>query len=329
VTFTRGDGLGLELTSTVVRGVRLASGDPRRVAEVTEVAIADFDDQVAVFDALVRVRGELGGERVPTRIAWFPAGSTMQRLDVTGMSGPELNAIRHDLDEQLGITSTMLIDADARRWMIVLRWDHDLAWRLEELAERAGFIDATLEPGPVALERVLADDVTVVRRDASGGHSWAAVFDRANPIAATSVETWSREYPSLTTSPEIVGLHRLDDMLTDADLADELARVAGASLASAERTGELGALLHLLDDPYPPFPAHDLRAPQRIAVALGAAVGAAGLAGRIRPVDVTATRVHTGNHERPWAIERVSDVSDDMEATKVPWWHPLWRFVRR
>ena len=130
-------------------------------------------------------------------------------------------------------------------------------------------------------------------------------------------------------SGEPLGLHRLDEMLTDADLADEVTRLSGTSLGTASGSGELDVRLRLLDEPYPPFPAHDLRAPQRLAVALGAAVGAAGLAGRIRPVDVTATRVNTAGIPRPWAVERVTDVSSEIEAPKVPWWHPLWRLVRR
>ena len=66
----------------------------------------------------------------------------------------------------------------------------------------------------------------------------------------------------------------------------------------------------LADVPYPPFPAHDLRAPQRQAVALGAAAGAAGLAGRLRPVDVLAPTgaQRAPDTRRPWAIERVVEL---------------------
>ena len=64
---------------------------------------------------------------------------------------------------------------------------------MQELAERAGFIDATVEPAPVALERVLSPRVAVARRDASSGQSWAAIYEHGTPGAATTVDTSHRE----------------------------------------------------------------------------------------------------------------------------------------
>ncbi len=155
----RGDGIGLEVTTSVVRGVRLDQDEPGRVVAAAEAPISRFDDEAAVLDALVRVHGQLGDvagiHAATTRAAWFPVGSTMQRLDATGHTGPELNTMRHELAERAGITSTMLIESQARRWMLVLRWDHIAASRLERLLERAGFVDASVEPAPVAFGRVV------------------------------------------------------------------------------------------------------------------------------------------------------------------------------
>ena len=110
----RGDGIGLEVTTSVVRGVRLDQDEPGRVVAAAEAPISRFDDEAAVLDALVRVHGQLGDvagiHAATTRAAWFPVGSTMQRLDATGHTGPELNTMRHELAEQAGITSTMLIE---------------------------------------------------------------------------------------------------------------------------------------------------------------------------------------------------------------------------
>ncbi len=213
----RGDGIGLEVTTSVVRGVRLDQDEPGRVVAAAEAPISRFDDEAAVLDALVRVHGQLGDvagiHAATTRAAWFPVGSTMQRLDATGHTGPELNSMRHDLAERAGITSTMLIEAQARRWMLVLRWDHVAASRLERLLERAGFVDASVEPAPVAFGRVIGTTTPVARRDASNGHSWAAVFDAGVPIAATSVPQASREYPGMAVAAAVNALHRLDDVL--------------------------------------------------------------------------------------------------------------------
>ena len=166
----RGDGIGLEITTSVVRGVRLDPDEPGRVAAAAEAPISRFDDEAAVLDALVRVHGQLGqaarNRTTITRAAWFPVGSTMQRIDATGSTGPELNAMRHELAERTGITSTMLVEVEARRWMLVLRWDHIAAGRLERLLERAGFVDASVEPAPVAFGRVVGITTPVARRDA-------------------------------------------------------------------------------------------------------------------------------------------------------------------
>lgn len=301
----RGDGIGLEVTSTVVRGVRLDRGEAGRVSAVCEVPIARSDDSGVVVDALVRARAQLGGGAAATRAAWFPSGSSMQRFDATGLNPTELNRLRSDLAERTGITSTMLLDVDARRWMLALRWDHTKAWWWQELIERAGFVDVAIEPAPVALERVIDRRATVARRDASGGHSWAAVFDGSTPVAATAIEPGERPHPSLAVTERSTGVHDLSSVLVEAALTEEVERLTARALEDVVRTDELTARLRIVDDPYPPFPAHDLRAPQRVAVALGAAVGAAGLAGRLRPVDVLSSIRTVRQTERPWAIERV------------------------
>jgi hypothetical protein len=322
----RGDGIGLEVTTSVVRGVRLDPDEPGRVAAAAEAPISRFDDEAAVLDALIRVHGQLGQSSryrtMTTRAAWFPTGSTMQRLDATGSTGPELNAMRHDLAERAGITSTMLIEVEARRWMLVLRWDHVAAGRLERLLERAGFFDASIEPAPVAFGRVVGLSTPVARRDASSGQSWAALYDGGVPIAATSVPQASREYPGMAIAADVAALHRLDDVLGAPELADLVDEMAASAIAATGKSGELELHLVLADDPYPPFPAHDLRAPQRQAVALGAAAGAAGLAGRLRPVDVLAPTgsPRAADTRRPWAIERVVDLPPRVRAQRRPWW---------
>lgn len=329
----RGDGIGLEITTSVVRGVRLSQDEPGRVAAACEVPIHRFEDNAVVFDALVRTRGRLGADALTTRVGWFPSAASLQRVDATGMSGPELNELRHRLADDSAITSSMLVDDGSRRWMMALRWDHGRAWWLQELLERAGFVDVTVEPSPLAIARVLAPGTTVVRRDASADRSWVAVFDHL-PIAASSIESGGREHPAIATSADELGVHDLDRVLADAELAQEIARLAGQALTeidrATDRTSELDLGLRVLDDPYPPFPGHDLRAPQRIAVALGAAVGAAGLAGRLREVDVLTSVRPSGNEmlPRPWALERLTDAPLEIERERPNWFARTGKLVR-
>ncbi|MGB0113740.1 MAG: hypothetical protein WBP59_11015 [Ilumatobacteraceae bacterium] len=325
----RGDGIGLEITSTVIRGVRLAHDEPGRVAAVCEVPIGRFEDNAVVFDAFVRARGRLGADALTTRVAWFPSGSTMQRVDVTGKTGPELNSLRHSLADEMGITSTMLIDAEARRWMLALRWDHNRAWWLQELLERAGFADVTVEPAPVALGRALGRDITVARRDASAERSWAVLYDGV-PIAATTIESGTREHPGIACASSTIGVHDLHEVLSESAVSQEVARLVAEAVGGIERTSELDAHLVVLDEPYPPFPAHDLRAPQRVGVALGAGIGAAGLAGRLRAVDVlTSVRQTTAEVlPRPWAVERLADAPLEIERERPSFWSRTGKLVR-
>jgi len=166
----RGDGIGIELTRGVVRGVLLAADDPHRLHAATEVGIRHFDDDRSVLDALIRLRAELGPSRAPTRVALFPPGSTLHRVDVTSLTGPELNVTRSRLLQADGVSSTVLIDDGPRRWLFAVRWDDPLVRRLEELVEHAGFVDVAIDPSPVALSRVLVDSV-MARRDAALGES--------------------------------------------------------------------------------------------------------------------------------------------------------------
>jgi hypothetical protein len=317
----RGDGVGIEITRSVVRAVRMAREEPGHVVGAAEAPVSRFEDDAAVLDALIRVHGQLGESDAPTRVAWFPDGATMQRLDATGRSGPELNAMRHELVQSGGITSTMLVELDVRRWMLALRWDHQAAQRLEHLVERAGFVDASVEPAPVTLGRVVPSTTVVARRDAADDQSWVAIYDVGVPLAAGNVPQASREFPDLALAAHVTGTHRLDDILGGPELAETVDGMASAALATAGRSGELALGLMVAGSPYPPFPAHDLRAPQRQCVALGAAAGAAGLAGRLRPVDVLApTTSAPPSMRRPWAIEQVVELPPPVRARRRPWW---------
>ena len=219
----RGDGIGLEFTLTTIRGVALDGDVPGRLVAAAEIRIQSLRDDRSIVDALVRVRAELGGAAVATRVAMFPPGSTLHRFDVTGRSGPELNTLRHSIERHQAISSTVLIDDGPRRWLLALRWDEELVIRVEELVERAGFIDVTVDPSPVALARALPSGTTFARRDAALDEAFDVVIDGI-PIAACSIETIGRQPPGLSISSTDVSTTVFDELVDPVAIVAEIER---------------------------------------------------------------------------------------------------------
>ncbi len=308
---TRGDGIGIEFTRAVVRGVALGRDTPGRLRAAAEVGIGAAHDDRAVLDALVRLRAELGGAAGPTHVALFPPGSTMYRIDVTGRSGPELNALRSALERNHDVSSTVLIDDGPRRWMMAVRWDEQVVRRLEELVERAGFVDVAIDPSPVAVGRVVPPGTTSVRRDAAMDESFDVVL-RGVPIVACTVESIGREVPGLEAASTSVSTTIFEELSEPVEIVAEVARTVDDQPMSRDVT------LLLADEDYPPYPTHDIRAPGRQCVALGAAVGAAGLSGRIRPIDMMIPAPAASESlDRPWAIERLSTLPAKSQPSPV------------
>jgi hypothetical protein len=312
--------VGVEVTYGIVRGVRLESTHPERIVAAAEVPLANRLDDRATLDAFVRLRAELGDPRVPARIAMFPPGSTLSRVDATGLIGNDLNALRSELARSRTASSSVLVDDGPRRWLIGVSWDDTEIRRVEELAERAGFIDVAIDPSPLALARVLDGSITHVRRDAAPDQSFGAITSRGGVVAAVALDSIGRMTPGLACSDAVMSVGWFDDVDEPADLVAEVQRLL-------EDAPPVECGLRLADMPYADFPPHDLRSPQRQCVALGAAVGAAGLAGRLRPVDMLLTVVTASSGvERPWAIERVTNLPTPQGPTTIG---PAKRFVAR
>lgn len=311
----RGDGVGIEIAESVVRGVRLRHDVNGRLSAAAEFPINLADDNSAL-DALVLLRAELGDPAEPARIATFPPGAMLQRIDITGQSGPHLNELRSKLDRLHDINSTVVIEEGPRRWLLLIRWDAAAVRRIEDLAERAGFIDVTIEPSPLALARVAGPDASFVRRLVAQGDAHRMVVRNRLPVAAIGTSAPGRAHPDVDLSGIDVATAYFEDFLTDPALGEIIDRIddRAADLAGREpgADGSVPSLpLQLIDVPYPPFPAHDQRSPQRQAVALGAAVGAAGLAGPLRPVDMIVSNVAVDDQfDRPWAIEELSPLPE-------------------
>jgi hypothetical protein len=310
----RGEGIGIEITESVLRGVRIAPDEPGPVA-AAEVPIRSARDDAAGVDALVRLHAELRSPDAPTRLAAFPAASALQRIDVTGCDGSTLNALRHDLDHDLGITSSVLVDDGPRRWLVAVSWDGRRIRRLEELAERAGFADVSVDPSPIALARVLPRGTTLARRTASGTEAFEVALADGQPVVAISVDTVGRPHPAVTTADAPFSVGLFDEIVDPDTLATLVQRITSAAIPDT-RSGPLA--LVVADEDHPDYPAHDVRSGDRLAVALGAAVGAAGLAGRLRPVDMLLPPTPViDESERPWAIERISPQLEHTEPGKI------------
>lgn len=307
MSVARGDGVGIEVAESVVRGVRLRHDAAGRLSAAAELPINWSDDALAL-DTMVLLRAELGDPTAPTRIATFPPTAMIQRIDITGRSGPELNDLRARLDRRHGINSTVVVDDGPRRWLSVIRWAAHETRRLEDLAERAGFVDVTVEPSPMAIARVVPRSATYVRRLVSQGDSHHIVVHHGLPVAAMAVSTTGRNHPDVDISSVEVTLAHFDDFMSDAGLGEAIDRVQ----ERADRASDHELTLDLAGEAYPDFPEHDHRSAQRQAVALGAAVGAAGLAGPLRAVDLLVGSADSvdDEYDRPWAIESVSTLPD-------------------
>ncbi len=310
---TRGDGVGIEVCGRAIRGVMLRARVATRLSVVKEVA-GHVDGPERMLEAMTRLRAELGPTDAPTRIAWFAGGSALQRIDASDLDGRQLDELRQRLAREHGINSTLLHDADGARWMVTVRWRTDQAWELQELAESAGFVDVEVEPAPIALRRVLPRTTTAAVRVNDADESWVVVVDGDAPIAAAHLELADDgrlpdgRLPRLTATSGRCATDGLTDLLGVDAVADAVAAAVGRDIDLGRGTVPE---LRLPDQPYPHFPHHDFRSAERCAVALGAAVGAAGLAGRARPVDVVGRRPERiSDLPRPWAIEEVRDVGD-------------------
>ena len=311
---TRGDGVGIEIADTIVRGVRLRHDIEGRLSAAAEYPVNLADDN-ATLDALVLLRAELGEPDEPARIATFPSDAMMQRVDITGRSGPELNELRSRLDRRHDINSTVVADDGPRRWLLLIRWDAHAVRRIEDLAERAGFVDVTVEPTPMSIARVTGHDATHVRRLVAQNDAHHAVVSHRLPVAALSTVATGRPQPDVDISTVDVPLAYFDDFMNDAALAEVMDRVdertQGKEVEDETVNVARPPVLDLVGVPYPVYPEHDLRAAQRQVAALGAAVGAAGLAGPLRPVDMIISGIAVDDQfDRPWAIEEMSTLPD-------------------
>ena len=299
------DGLGIEVTSTVVRGVRLTNDSAARLAHAAEFPIVAHD-LGSTLDALILLRAELDEVDGPTRIATFPRDTVMQRIDITGRSNNEIDRLRSSVRDSDDAASTWIADDGPRRWLSAIRWNEPFIDRLIALAVRAGFHDIAVEPSAVAMARISPPDATYVRRLVAQGEAFHAVISNRLPVVALPTAVRGRAHPDVDVAAPPVSLAMFDDRLDEAELAASLDRIA--TRADDDRAGprELGALSGWETDTYPD---HDVRSAKRQFVAIGAAIGASGRAGPISALHRIDRRDHrlsvADPADRPWAIEEL------------------------
>ena len=302
-------GVGIEVTHRLLRAIRIADDRPVIAAEVQ---LRNAADDQSMLEAFIRLRAELGSPKFPTRIATFPARSSMRRIDVTGRTGPELNELRADVERQFGVSSSVLVDNGPRRWMYVLQWDSTGLRRLEDMAERAGFGDATVDPSPLALARVCGPRATILERVAAADEAFVVAMDGGVPVAAASTEGTGKLHPNLVMGSTSFSVALFEDVVDAEEISDQI-----GVIDLSQRHVDGAVELEIAGEPFEHFPPHDLRASERQCVALGAAVGAAGLSGRLRPVDIVTVESSTAaRRQRPWAIERMSNLEPPSEAVQ-------------
>lgn len=308
----RGDGVGVEVLPDELRGVRLQLETAGRVAAVATVA-CDTDDDLSLLDGLGRLRTQLDYDGQPVRACMWSRGCHIQTIDVTGRSSNELNVHRAGL---VDVSATLEMSAGPRRLLAHLRCDMVHHRRVEHLLRQAGFELEGVEPTPVAIARLLPDTTWRVTGRRGGEQPWVAVVHDRTVVAAAPAAApagrRSADVGELQGAPWLAKVESLRERLIDpAELQHQLTEPTAAPVALA---------LDLVGDPYPDFPADDPARGPHVAGALGAAIAAAGLAGRLYPVQPLAQHAFDID-SAVWVVERVGDLDTrDPAAPRRRWW---------
>ncbi|MDP9463968.1 MAG: hypothetical protein M3P52_05045 [Actinomycetota bacterium] len=299
----RGDGIGIEVLPDALRGVRLQQDAPGRVAKVAGVA-CDTNNDLLLLDGLTRLRSLLDEAGQPTRVCMWSNDCHIQSLDITGWSTTELNMHRSKL---IDVSATIEMSSSARRLLAHLRCDMIRHRRVERFVRQAGFDLESIEPTPMAIARLVQSYTMRLLGSRGDTQPWmAVVHDRvvlaAAPVIDPGSDTRRTELLAASWSASIEALR--ERLLDTAQLSATVNQAAGTAVS-------LG--LSLVGDAYPEFPdTHPAWGP-RLAGALGSAVAAAGLAGRVHQVQPLVAPHAFSDDGGVWVIERIGDVAPPVE----------------
>ena len=308
----RGDGIGIEVLPDALRGVRLQQDAPGRVAKVAGVA-CDTTNDLLLLDGLTRLRSLLDEAGQPTRVCMWRHDSYIQSLDITGWSTTELNLHRSKLTD---VSATIEMASSARRLLAHLQTDMIRHRRVERFVRQAGFDLESIEPTPIAIARLVPAYTMRLIGSRGDAQSWIAVVHDHLVLAATPVtdDRYDTRRSELLATSWSSSIEELRERLLDpGQLAATLNQPAGIAVSRG---------LSLVGDAYPEFPdTHPAWGP-RLAGALGSAVAAAGLAGRVHQVQPLVAPHAFSDDGGVWVIERVGDVAP---AAQVPAARKRWR----
>jgi hypothetical protein len=308
----RGDGIGIEVLPDALRGVRLQQDAPGRVAKVASVA-CDTNNDLLLLDGLTRLRNLLDEAGQPTRVCMWRHDSYIQSLDITGWSTTELNLHRSKL---VDVSATIEMTSSARRLLAHLQTDMIRHRRVERFVRQAGFDLESIEPTPIAIARLAPSYTMRLIGSRGDAQPWMAVVHdhlvlAAAPATEDSSETRRTELLATSWSASIEDLR--ERLLDQSNLSATVNQPAGIAVS-------LG--LSLVGDAYPEFPdTHPAWGP-RLAGALGSAVAAAGLAGRVHQLQPLVAPHAFSDDGGVWVIERIGDVAP---SPQVPAPRKRWR----
>ena len=295
----RGDGIGIEVLPDALRGVRLQQDAPGRVAKVAGVA-CDTNNDLLLLDGLTRLRSLLDEAGHPTRACLWSPDCHIQSLDITGWSTTELNLHRSKL---VDVSATIEMSSSARRLLAHLQTDMIRHRRVERFIRQAGFDLDSIEPTPMAVARLVPAYTMRLIGSRGDAQPWmAVVHDRVVLAAAPAIDIGSDMMRTeLMAASWSASIEDLRERLLD---VDELSATVNQPAGIAVSLG-----LSLVGDTYPEFPdTHPAWGP-RLAGALGAAVAAAGLAGRVHQVQPLVAPHAFSDDGGVWVIERVGEVA--------------------
>jgi len=303
----RGDGIGIEVLPDSLRGVRLQQDAPGRVAKVAGVA-CDTNNDLLLLDGLTRLRSLLDEAGQPTRVCMWRQDSYIQSLDITGWSTTELNQHRSKL---VDVSATIEMASSARRLLAHIQTDMIRHRRVERFVRQAGFDLESIEPTPISIARLVPSYTMRLIGSRGDAQPWMAVVHdhlvlAAAPVAEGSAESRRSELLATSWSAAIEDLR--ERLLDPVHLTETVNQPAGMAVS-------LG--LSLVGDAYPEFPdTHPAWGP-RLAGALGAAVAAAGLAGRVHQLQPLVAPHAFSDDGGVWVIERIGDVAPNTQ-TQAP-----------
>jgi hypothetical protein len=293
----RGDGIGIEVLPDAVCAVRLDAATVGRVTAAVTVHCSTEDDN-DLRRALADVRSQLHAHEQPTVVAVWTNSGQMQSVDITGLSPRELRQLRSDaLDD--GFDVLLSHRAGVRNWWTVHNGLEEML-RVEHAAAAAGFRVIASEPSPLSAARLMGQSSVSLALTRGLGNGFVTFVGNGIVLLTTGT---LRKPTSTEPAIEYCTWEPTDSqfrwLLDSRDRTSLLEQVAV--------TERVPPRLELVGDPYPDYPpSHSAWAP-RVIIALGAAVRAAGLAGRqpVREVMVAAVFIDAAN--RLWAVEQVAE----------------------